>query len=110
MEKLYTVSKNKTGIDCASDHELFIAKFRLKLKKVGKITRPFRHDLNEIPSRISSTLSHFRSQTQAAGSAGLISPQRPFCPTQVSEEGTSTEKLIHNQSEMLPTKGDDLIL
>ena len=49
MEKLYTVSKNKTGIDCASDHELFIAKFRLKLKKVGKITRPFRYDLNQIP-------------------------------------------------------------
>ena len=49
MEKLYTVSKNKTGIDCASDHELFIAKFRLKLKKVGKTTRLFRYDLNQIP-------------------------------------------------------------
>ena len=36
MEKLYTVSKNKLGIDCSSDHELLIAKFRLKLKKVGK--------------------------------------------------------------------------
>ena len=48
MEKLYTVSKNKTGIDCASDHELFIAKFRLKLKKVGKTTRPSRYDLNQI--------------------------------------------------------------
>ena len=49
MEKLYTVSKNKTGIDCASDHELFIAKFRLKFRKVGKTTRPFRYDLNQIP-------------------------------------------------------------
>ena len=49
MEKLYTVSKNKTGADCGSDHELFIAKFRLKLKKVGEITRPFRYDLNQIP-------------------------------------------------------------
>ena len=48
MEKLYTVSKNKTGIDCGSDHELLIAKFRLKLKKVGKTTRPFRYDLNQI--------------------------------------------------------------
>ena len=48
MEKLYTVSKNKTG-SCGSDHELLIAKFRLKLKKVGKTTRPFRYDLNEIP-------------------------------------------------------------
>ena len=49
MEKLYTVSKNKTGAGCGSDHELLIAKFRMKLKKVGKTTRPFRHDLNQIP-------------------------------------------------------------
>ena len=48
MEKLYMVSKNKTGADCGSDHELLIAKFRLKLKKVGKTTRPFRYDLNQI--------------------------------------------------------------
>ena len=47
MEKLYTVSKNKTGSDCGSDHELLIAKFRLILKKVGKTTRPFRYDLNQ---------------------------------------------------------------
>ena len=49
MEKLYTVSKNKTGNYCGSDHELLFAKFRLKLKKVGKTTRPFRYDLNQIP-------------------------------------------------------------
>ena len=48
MKKLSTVSKNKTGADCGSDHELLIAKFRLKLKKVGKATRPFRYDLNQI--------------------------------------------------------------
>ena len=48
MEKLYTISKNKTGADCGSDHELLIAKFRLKLKK-GKTARPFRYDLNQIP-------------------------------------------------------------
>ena len=48
MQKLYTVSKNKTG-SCGSDHKLFIAKFRLKLKKVEKTTRPFRYDLNQIP-------------------------------------------------------------
>ena len=46
MEKLYTVNKNKTR---SSDHELLIAKFRLKLKKVGKTTRPFRYDLNQTP-------------------------------------------------------------
>ena len=49
MEKLYTVNKNKTRADCGSDHELLIAKFRLKLKKVGKTTRPFRYYLNQIP-------------------------------------------------------------
>ena len=48
MEKLCTISKNKTGADCGSDCELLIAKFRLKLKKVGKTTRPFRYDLNQI--------------------------------------------------------------
>ena len=49
MEKLYTVSKNKTGSWLCSDDELFIAKFRLKLKKVGKTTRLFSYDLNQIP-------------------------------------------------------------
>ena len=48
--KLCTVSKNKTRLrcDCGSGHELLIAKFRLKLKKVGKTTKPFRYDLNQI--------------------------------------------------------------
>ena len=49
MEKRYTVSKTRLGADCGSDHELLIAKFRLKLKKVGKTTRPFRYDLKQIP-------------------------------------------------------------
>ena len=49
MEKLYILSKTRPGADCGSDHELLIAKFRLKLKKVGKSTRPFRYDLNHIP-------------------------------------------------------------
>ena len=48
-EKLYILSKTRPGADCGSDHELIIAKFRLKLKKVGKTTRPFRYDLNHIP-------------------------------------------------------------
>ena len=47
-EALYS-QQNKTGADCGSDHELLIAKFRLKLNKVGKTTRPFRYDLNQIP-------------------------------------------------------------
>ena len=50
MEKLYTVSKKKRqGVDCGSHHELLIAKFKLKLKKVGKTIRPFRYDMNQIP-------------------------------------------------------------
>ena len=49
MEKLYTVSKTRPGADCSSDHELLIAKFRLKLKKVGETARPFGYDLNQIP-------------------------------------------------------------
>ena len=49
MEKLYTGSKKRLGADCGSDHVLLIAKFRLKLKKVGKNNRPFGYDLNQIP-------------------------------------------------------------
>ena len=49
MERFYTVSKTRLGANCGSDHELLIAKFRLKLKKVGKTTRPFRYKLNQIP-------------------------------------------------------------
>ena len=53
MEKLYTVklctAKTRPGADCGLDHELLIAKFRLKWKKVRKTTRPFKYDLNQIP-------------------------------------------------------------
>ena len=42
-------AKTRLGADCSSDHELLIAKFRLKLKKLGKTTSPFRYDLNKIP-------------------------------------------------------------
>ena len=48
MDKLYTVSQKRPAADCGSDHDLLIAKFRLKLKKVGKTTRLFWYDLNQI--------------------------------------------------------------
>ena len=49
MDGCIQSAKTRPGADCGSDHELLIAKFRLKLKKVGKTTRPFRYDLNQIP-------------------------------------------------------------
>ena len=48
-EALYNQQKQDWWADCGSNHELLIAKFRLKLKKVGKSTRPFKYDLNQIP-------------------------------------------------------------
>ena len=47
-EALYKSAKTRLGADCVSDHEILIAKFRLKWKKVGKTTRSFRYDLNQI--------------------------------------------------------------
>ena len=47
MEKFYT-AKTRPGAGCGSNHELLITKLRLKLKKVGETTRPFRYDLNQI--------------------------------------------------------------
>ena len=50
MEKLYTVSKSRPGANCSSNHQFPIAKFRLKLRKVGKTSSPFRYDLHHIPN------------------------------------------------------------
>ena len=50
MEKLYKSAKTRPGADCGSDHQLLIAKFRLKLKKAGKTIRPVRYNLNQISS------------------------------------------------------------
>ena len=49
MEKLIQSAKTRAEAYCGSDHELLIAKFRLKVKKVRKTTRPFKYDLNQIP-------------------------------------------------------------
>ena len=47
--KINIIYNTRPDVDCGSDHELLIAKFRLKIKTVGKITRPFMYDLNQIP-------------------------------------------------------------
>ena len=49
MENSIHSAKTKPGVDCGSDHEFLLAKFRIKLKKVGKTNRPFRYDLYQIP-------------------------------------------------------------
>ena len=49
MEKLIQSAKTRLGADCGSVHEHFIVKFRIKLKKEGETTRPFRYDLKQIP-------------------------------------------------------------
>ena len=51
-------AKTIPGGDCGSDHELLITKFRLKLKKVGNTTRPFRYDLNQIPYDYTVKVTH----------------------------------------------------
>ena len=52
MEGSIQSAKTRLGADCVSDHKLLIAKFRLKLKKVRKTTRPFSYDLNQITKRV----------------------------------------------------------
>ena len=69
MENSIQSAKIRLGADCSSDHELLIAKFRLKLKKVGKTTRPFRHDLNQIPYNYTVEVTNsqgIRSDRQSA--------------------------------------------
>ena len=57
---VYTISKKRPVADCGSDHELLLAKFRLKLNKVGKTTRPFRYDLNSNLLRLYSGSDRFK--------------------------------------------------
>ena len=63
-------AKTRPGADCSSDHELLIAKFKLKMKTVGKITRPFKDDLNQIPYdftvEVAKVLQGIRSDRQSA--------------------------------------------
>ena len=69
-EALYSQQKIRSGADCGSDEELLITKFRLKLKKVQKTTRPFRYDLNQIPYsytvKVTNKIQGIRSDRQTA--------------------------------------------
>ena len=60
MEKSIQSAKIRLGADCGSDHEFFISKFRLKLKKVEKTTRPFRYELNQIPCDYTEVTNRFK--------------------------------------------------
>ena len=62
-------AKTRRGADCNPDHELLITKFRLKLKKVGKNTRPFRYDLNKIPYNCWAEGGNIRNNAYKALSA-----------------------------------------
>jgi len=63
MEKIYKSAKTRPGADCGSDHQLLTEKFRLTLKKVGKISRPFRYDLNQIPyDHTEEVMSRFKGE------------------------------------------------
>ena len=73
MEKLYTVNKNKTrSSDCGSDHELLIAKFRPKLKKVGKTTRPFRYDLQVVVFKNVFVTNYKKFLSEPQSAPGLV--------------------------------------
>ena len=58
MESSIQSAKTRPGADCGPDHELLIAKFRRKLRRVGKTTRPFRYDLNQIPYKYTVELTN----------------------------------------------------
>ena len=79
MEKLYKPAKTRLGADCGSNHELLIAKFRLKLKKVGKTTRPFRYHLNQIPYDYSVQFSSVTQSCPTLQPHGLQHSRLP-CP------------------------------
>ena len=64
------LAKARLGADCGSDHELLIAKFRFKLKKVGKNTRPFKYSLNQIPENSREPWMHVRGSPRAEGTKG----------------------------------------
>ena len=83
-------AKTRPGADCGSDHELLIAKFRLKLKKVGKTTRPFRYDLNKIPYDYTVEVTNrFKGLDLIGGSDGKASVYNAGDPGSIPGSGRS---------------------
>ena len=97
--------KTRLGSDCGSDHELLIAKFRLKLKKVGKTTRPFRYDLNQIPYNYTVEVnSLLLSFTEGKFHPPLLSTSGPLhllCPLFLQTVSGHTH-FIYDSSHILP--------
>ena len=80
--------KIRPGADCGSDHELLIAKFRLILKKVGKITRPFRYDLNKILNNYAVVVTNrfcLRREAEGKKRKGKIHPSEFRVPKKSKE-------------------------
>ena len=85
-EALYKSAKTRLGADCGSHHEFLIAKFRLKWKKMGITTWPFRYDLNQIPYIIQfSSVQFSRSVVSDSLRTHELQHSRPPCPSHLPE-------------------------
>ena len=92
MENSIQSAKIRLGADCSSDHELLIAKFRLKLKKVGKTTRPFRHDLNQIPYNYTVEVTNSQGIRSDRQSASRTTDRGSWHCTEGSDQDYPQEK------------------
>ena len=127
-------AKTRPGADCGSDHECLTAKFRLKLKKVGKTTRSFKYDLNQIPNNhtvqlfcsmplnlnLSDTSSHGKllksegdpltPQLQSYDGLDVLHTQRKFRPLTTSPRGLGAVAacLPHHSLSALSSRHSDL--
>ena len=103
----------RPGADCGSDHELLIAKFRLKLKKIGETTRPFRYDLNQIPynytveviDRVSEEL--WTEVCDCTGGSDQDHPQKKKCKKAKWLSGEALQIAVKRREEKSKEKRKD---